>query len=183
MCNCVTHNSPARASLESHNLPRARTRTLRQDVSTPSCSNRDEVVGFATCNESSARGRTGKRWHSNRRSTETFSAKHCVLLSTSETRTRKHMMRTSRSCGGEFHATRGHVRTRGPLSPSETKRPAGDGSGRRDRDQKGRQGGGRSRGRGDEGRHNRREAHIVKGKCSDWPFILQHARLNGMTAS
>jgi len=35
---------------------------------------------------------------------------------------------------------------------SETKRPAGDGSGRRDRDQKGRQGGGRSRGRGDEGR-------------------------------
>ena len=73
--------------------------------------------------------------------TQTFSAKHCVLLNTSETRTRKHMMRTSRSCGGGFRATRSAAtissptnalpRPKGPRATeadavTETKKAAGE---------------------------------------------------------
>ena len=57
---------------------------------------------------------------------------------------------------------------------SETKRPAGGGSGRRDRDQKGRWGGGRSQGRGDEGPQRASSEFCIR-RCTLCLILLYHS--------
>ena len=69
---------------------------------------------------------------------------------------------------------KGHARTRGPLSPSETKRPAGDGGGRRGRGQKRRWGRGRSQGRGDEGPQRASSEFCIR-RCTPCLILLYHS--------